>query len=81
MSTPPTGSENTEEEGVERTEQLEDRRAMLRNVTPGYDMVTARNQEQLWFPTYDLYKIKPVNILAWNGVRLMSLPFLRSTDS
>lgn len=61
MSTPPTGSENTEEEGVE------DRRAMLRNVAPGYDMVTARNQEQLWFPTHDLYKIKPVNILAWRG--------------
>lgn len=66
-STPPIGSENTEEEGVERTEQLEDRRAMLRNVASGYDMVTARNQEQLWFPTHNLYKIKPGNILAWRG--------------
>lgn len=33
----------------------------------GYGMVTATNHEQLWFPAHGLYKIKPVNILAWMG--------------
>lgn len=48
-----------------RMEQLEDGGAMLRNVASGYDMVTATNKEQLWLPAHDLYKMKPVSILAW----------------
>ena len=26
-----------------------------------------RNSQQLWLPTQDLHKIKPVNISAWTG--------------
>jgi hypothetical protein len=65
MSIPPMSSGDTEEEGVERMEQLEDGGARLRNVASGCDMVAVMNQEQLWLPAHDLYKMKPVYTLAW----------------
>lgn len=48
-------------------EQLEDGRAVLRNVASEYGMVTAMNQKQLWFSAHDLYQMKPVNIPACMG--------------